>query len=75
MSVDVGGVARDMFSAFYESAYEPLFDGSSLFCPVVHPEMETTCLPTVGFVISHGYVMVGILAANSNSFPLPSPWK
>ena len=41
LGVDAGGVARDMFSAFYEAAYERIFDGSSLVCPVVHPEMDT----------------------------------
>lgn len=61
LGVDAGGVARDMFSSFYESAYERLFDGSSLFCPVVHPDVDATCLSIVGFVISHGYVVVGIL--------------
>ena len=50
-AVDLGGVARDMFSAFYEKAYEKLFDGSSLLCPVLHPET----------VISHAYMVTGIL--------------
>lgn len=38
-AIDLGGVARDMFSAFYEEAYKRIFDGSSLLCPIVHPEM------------------------------------
>ena len=59
-AVDLGGVARDMFSAFYEDSYERLFDGSSL-CPVVHPEMDVSVLATVGFVISHAYMVTGIL--------------
>ncbi len=41
-AIDVGGVARDMFSAFYEEAHECLFDGSSLLCPIVHPDMDTS---------------------------------
>ena len=60
-AVDLGGVARDMFSAFYEEAYKHLFDGSSLLCPVVHPEMDMSLLTTVGFVISHAYMVSGVL--------------
>ena len=60
-AVDFGGVARDMFSAFYEETYERLFDGSSLLCPTVHPEMEMSVLTTVGFVISQAYMVTGIL--------------
>ena len=59
--IDAGGVARDMYSEFYEAAYVSLFDGSSLLTPVVHPEMDTTSLSTFGFVLSHGYLMSGIL--------------
>ena len=50
-----------MYSEFYEAAYVSLFDGSSLLTPVVHPEMDTTSLSTFGFVLSHGYLVSGIL--------------
>ena len=50
-----------MFSAFFEAAYERLFDGSSLLCPVVHPEMDTAMLMTVGFIMSHAYLVAGLL--------------
>ena len=60
-AIDLGGVARDMFSAFYEEVYERLFDGSSLLCPIVHPEMDMSVLTTMGFVISHAYMVTGIL--------------
>lgn len=52
-AVDLGGVTRDMFSAFYDKAYEKLFDESSLLCPIVHPEADMSLLTTMGFVISH----------------------
>ena len=60
-AVDLGGVAKDMFSAFSEKTYERLFDGSSLLCPTVHPKMEMSVLTTVGFVISQAYMVTGIL--------------
>ena len=60
-ALDLGGVARDMFSAFYEAAFERLFDGSSLLCPIVHPEMDASVLATLGFIISHAYLMTGLL--------------
>ena len=60
-AVDLGGVARDMFSAFYVETYDRLFDGSSLLCPTVYPEMDMSMLTTVGFVISHAYIVTGIL--------------
>ena len=56
-AVDLGGVARDMFSAFYENACERLFNGCSLRCPVVHPEMDVSLLTTLGscyFTCIHG---------------------
>ncbi len=59
--LDVGGVARDMFSAFYEAAYECFFDGSSQLRPAVFPEMDKSSLSTFGFVLSHAYLMSGIL--------------
>ena len=60
-AVDLGGVARDMFSALFEAAYEHLFDGGSLLYPIVHPEMDVCLLSTVGFIISHAYMVSGIL--------------
>ena len=60
-AIDVGGVTRDMFSAFFEEAYKRLFDGSCLLSPVVHPDMDTSVLTTLGFVISHAYMVTGLL--------------
>ena len=38
-AVDVGGVSRDMFSAFYESVCSQYCDGVSLLYPVVNPHV------------------------------------
>ena len=60
-AIDVGRVSRDMFSAFYEAAYVKLFDGVSLLTPVVHPHMDMSVLPILGTIISHAYLVSGIL--------------
>ena len=58
---DVGGVSRDMYSAFYEESYKRLYDGSTLLSPIVHPEMDVSILTTMGTIISHAYMVTGIL--------------
>ena len=50
-----------MFSAFYEKAYEHMFDGCSLLSPVVHPGMDLSLLTTMGVIVSHAYMVSGIL--------------
>ena len=60
-AIDTGGVARDMFSAFFEDCYIKLFDGGSLLCPAVHPHIPMSKLPTVGAIISHSYLTTGYL--------------
>ena len=61
MAVDVGGVARDMYSAFFEEAYKYHFDGNTLLSPIVHPEMDTSLISTMGSIISHAYMVAGVL--------------
>jgi hypothetical protein len=58
---DIGGVARDLFSAFFEEAYTKLFDGPSLLVPIDFPNFSTSPLPTFGTVVSHAYLVAGIL--------------
>ncbi len=67
-AIDAGVVTRDLFSAFFEEAYKKLFDGSTLLCPVVHPGMNVSTLKTVGLIISHAYLVTGLLPTRI-SFP------
>ena len=60
-AIDTGGVARDMFSAFYEVTYMKLFDGATLLKPVIRPRMDTSVLPWLGTIMSHAYLVCGIL--------------
>ncbi|MCG8624697.1 MAG: hypothetical protein MJE68_22210 [Proteobacteria bacterium] len=54
-AVDVGGVSRDMFSAFFEEAYTKLFDGGSLLAPAVLPRIDMSVWPVMGPITSHAY--------------------
>ena len=59
--VDIGGVCRDAFSAFYDTAFEKYFDGSSLLTPAIHPGTDMAALKTLGCIVSHAYLVCGIL--------------
>ena len=58
-AVDCGGVARNMFSGFWEEAAKRVFDGSNLLIPAIHPEIEV--FPTLGRVLSHGFLACNYL--------------
>ena len=58
--VDAGGLTRDMFSGFFPRSLQ-LFDGSALLCPVVHRGMSISTLTTLGRVISHAYIVTGLM--------------
>ena len=60
-AIDVGGVSREMFSAFFEEAYVKLFDGLSTVVPIDFPNFSSSPLPILGTVISHAYIVAGIL--------------
>ena len=59
--VDLGGVCRDAFTAFYDVAYRKYFDGSTLVTPAIHPGTDITALKTLGCIVSHAYLTCGIL--------------
>ena len=61
-AVDLGGVTRDVFSAFFEEAYAKCFDGSSLLTPSDNPLIDSSTLSTVGTIISHVYLITGMLS-------------
>ena len=61
MAVDHGGVHRDMFSAFWEQAYGVLFEGATLLTPMFHPEMDMSLFSTIGRVLSHSFLVSGVL--------------
>ena len=60
-AVDCGGVSRDMLLGFWEVAYQNLFDGGSLLTPLVSSDTDMSVLPTVGTIVSHGYLACGFI--------------
>ena len=59
--MDIGGVCRDLFSAFWEDSYVKNFDGEKLLVPAVH-------LNTLhGTILSHGFMVCGFM-------PIASPF-
>ena len=61
MAIDVGGVSRDMFSAFYGTVCSKFCDGVSLLYPVVNPHVKPSELKTLGLIFSCGYLLAGVL--------------
>jgi len=60
-AIDVSGVSRDMFAAFYEQAYLKVCDGNNLLMPVIHPHSDMSSLVDVGTIFSHAYMVCGRL--------------
>ena len=42
LGVDDGGAQRDMFSAFWEQAFDKLFEGITILIPMLHPQSDLT---------------------------------
>ena len=62
-AIDAGGVARDMLSMFWEKTYMKIFDGGALLIPAVHHQISMENFPTLGAILSHGYLACGMLPA------------
>lgn len=60
-AVDLGGVSRDVMTAFWLHAYEKLFEGSLFFVPAVHPSTDFAKFEVLGKILSHGYLCTGFL--------------
>eukprot|EP00731_Ephydatia_muelleri_P017684 Em0010g782a len=60
-AVDMGGVCRDLFSAFWEDSYVKIFDGEKLLVPAVRPNPDMAVLRLHGTILSHGFMVCGFL--------------
>lgn len=60
-AIDCGGVARDLFSGFWEEAVKRVFDGSNLMIPAIHPEIDMQVFPILGRLVSHGFLACSYL--------------
>lgn len=61
LAVDQGGVCRDVFSGFWEQAFKEQFDGMSLLTPATHLGVDFEIWPTIGTILSHGFLVCGFL--------------
>jgi len=61
MVVDYGGVQRDTYSAFWQKVYSALFEGATLLTPMIHPQMDMSVFTIIGCILSHGYLVSGVL--------------
>ncbi len=50
-----------MFSAFWEQAYQSLFEGATILTPLIHPQTDTAVFPILGRILSHGFLVTGFL--------------
>ena len=57
-AIDFGG---DMFSAIFTEMYSKVFDGTTLVTPAIHPGTDLSLLPILGGIISHAYLVSGVL--------------
>ncbi len=62
LAIDLGGVSRDIVTGFWLHAYEKLFDGSTVYVPVVNPSTDLSQLEVIGKLLSHGYLSIGFLS-------------
>ena len=60
-AVDTGGVARDMYSAFWELSYVKDFDGGSSFVPLTNPHINLDRYKVLGTILCHGFMSTGFL--------------
>ncbi len=57
---DLGGVTRDMYSAFFSEAYVHIFDGTRLLYPATHASVDMGTFSLLGAIISHAYLIAGV---------------
>lgn len=56
--VDAGGLSRELFPAFWESACTQVFDGRIEKIPVLTPD-NAEVFHLLGLILSHGFVLTG----------------
>ena len=58
--LDLDGVKREVFSLFWERAFEKFFEGHSTFVPRVGPDVLDSQYQVIGRVMSHCYLLTGM---------------
>ena len=58
--LDMDGVKCEVFTIFWERAFERFFEGHATFVPRVGPDVLDSDYQAIGRAISHGYLSIGI---------------
>ena len=70
--IDFGGVTRDMYCTFWESAYESYFDGSNVMVPLMQAGMHGSDYLRAVWQDASTWLSVFVVAPYSNCLPHPS---
>ncbi len=54
-------MSHDLFSAVWVDAYIRAFDGCNSLVPQAHPHIDLGMLPVLGTILSHGFLVTGML--------------
>ena len=58
--LDMDGLKREVYSTFWERAFEKFFEGKSTFVPRIGPDIQDNHYQAIGRVFSHCYLLTGI---------------
>ena len=58
--LDMDGLKREVYSTFWERAFEKFFEGKSTFVPRIGPDIQDNHYQAIGRVVSHCYLLTGI---------------
>ena len=59
-AMDLNGVKREAFTLFWEKVMSLYFEGTTTYVPRISPAINESIYNTLGRIMSHGYVMVGV---------------
>lgn len=65
-ALDFNGVKREAFTLFWEKVLPIYFEGTNSYVPRISPDIEETMYTTLGRILSHGFLMVGVFPACLN---------
>ena len=59
-AMDLNGVKREAFTLFWEKVMSLYFESTTTYVPRISPAIDESIYNTLGRIMSHGYVMVGV---------------
>ncbi|XP_068737663.1 uncharacterized protein [Montipora capricornis] len=65
-AVDFDGVKREAFTLFWEKVLPIYFDGINSYVPRISPAIDETVYISLGRILSHGFLMVGVFPTSLN---------